>query len=291
MPRTRKPKPNELVIPDGVVYAQVNPHIWEAIEFLMKKLELVNLQNLNTDDRLCAICQLEFRQSRLPVKTVCGHVFCQSCIIMWLNPLSYVNPAEDADSLSSGTEGNYDEGSTENVDTLSSGTDGDYDEGLTEDADSFFPETDFDYYEKPRNSCPMCRNAFFSGMDRREPIEWLSARLWLWDKAYAFAGVLRSEKEEYYRTNMWKYLNYCALNHVFEINGNAELECLQSSQRDLLDFAKSLKAQSLTPVQERLRKRLEKFGTANLPDVVSEEVSSSQTIHIFDPRTVVIVGG
>ncbi|MCJ1269197.1 hypothetical protein MMC22_009086, partial [Lobaria immixta] len=290
MARTRKPKPNELVIPDGVVYAQVNPHIWEAIEFLMNKLELVNLQNLNTDDRLCAICQLEFRQSRLPVKTVCGHVFCQSCIIMWLNPLGYVNAAEDAyslssgtegnyifrhrnypDTLSSGTEGNYDEGSRENADTLSSGTDGDYDEGSTEDADSFFSGTDFDYYEKPRNSCPMCRNALFPGMDRREPIEWLSARLWLWDKAYAFAGVVRSEKEEYYRTNMWKYLNYCALNHVFEINRNVELESLQCSQRDLLDFAKSLKTQSLTPVRERLRKRLEKFGAANLPDVVSEE--------------------
>ena len=161
--KSRDPKPNEFVIPDTEVYAVTDVKTWEVIEFLMTKLEPVNLGDLDPNDRVCVICQLEFcvskcaRLSRPPVKTVCGHVFCEKCIIKWLDPL--------------------------------------------EDTDPLLFERDTDY-EKSNTCCPVCRNAFSSKYIDREPMEELAAHLWIWDNAYAFAGVARSEKEEYSR----KYL-------------------------------------------------------------------------------------
>lgn len=80
---SRNPQPNEFVTPHNVVYAMTDMETWEMIEFLMT-LEPVNSESLDPDDRVCGICQLEFT---VPVKTVCGHVFCEECIIAWLDPL------------------------------------------------------------------------------------------------------------------------------------------------------------------------------------------------------------
>ena len=82
------PKPNELPwLSPWLRYAMVHVDLWEAIEFLMTKLEPVHLEDLDPDERDCVICQDEFRVSEdpklshTPVKTVCGHVFGKPCII------------------------------------------------------------------------------------------------------------------------------------------------------------------------------------------------------------------
>ena len=286
-------KPNEFVIPNELPYTGVDPLIWEVIEFLMTKLEPVHLEDLDIDNRECAICQLEFcvsedaKKSRPPVKTICGHIFCQKCIIKWLNPLQYEDLAEDADSFSPGTDRDYDEDSTEDVNSSGSRAHSDDDEDSTEYTNTSISGTDSDYYEEMNTSCPMCRNAFFSEEMFKEPIEVLAAHLWFWDNAYAFAGVTRSEKEEYCRYYLWKYLNFCRLNYTFEIDYNLELDSLRCAQLDVLNSAKELKNQSLTPVQEGLRKSFEKLGEDDLADIILNAGKSSQPFYVLDPRSLI----
>lgn len=57
---SRSPKANEFVIPDGVVYARIDPHICEVIEFLMTKLVLIHLEDLDIDNQVCPMCQLDW---------------------------------------------------------------------------------------------------------------------------------------------------------------------------------------------------------------------------------------
>ncbi|MCJ1270267.1 hypothetical protein MMC22_010163, partial [Lobaria immixta] len=215
----------------------------------------VRLKDLDINNRICTICKLEYCDTKDlaetvdPVKTICGHVFCQKCIIMWLSPLDFEGSTEGASSLSSRTDGAYDEGSTKDTNFLSSGADN-------------------EYCEEPRNSCPICQNVFFPKVDYSEPIEGLATRVWLWDTAYAIARVARSEKEEYTRNNLWRYLDYCLVSYTFEKNDDVEVESLRSGQRDVLYFAHKLKTQSLTPVQEGLRKSLEDLSKTDPADNV-----------------------
>lgn len=51
------------VIPENQGYAMTDIKACEAIEFLMTKLEQVNLDDLSPDDRKCEICQEEFHVS------------------------------------------------------------------------------------------------------------------------------------------------------------------------------------------------------------------------------------
>ena len=92
---TRAPKPNEFVLPEREAYAMTDINLWAAAEFIMTKLEPVQLEDVDPDDLTCVICQEEYRilddkkPFHAPVKTPCGHVFGKSCIIKWLNPLFY----------------------------------------------------------------------------------------------------------------------------------------------------------------------------------------------------------
>ena len=97
------PKPNEFSIPAHEAYAMADIETWQAVEFLLTKLEPVHLEDLDNDNRECTICQQEYcnsedaKVSHPPVKTVCGHVFGKPCIIKWLDPLAYLGIIVGAD--------------------------------------------------------------------------------------------------------------------------------------------------------------------------------------------------
>ncbi|MCJ1422811.1 hypothetical protein MMC29_000691 [Sticta canariensis] len=88
-------KPNEFVIGDSRAYAMTAIETWKAVEFLLTKLEPINLEDLGSDDRVCSICREEFgvsenfKHSHDPVKTICGHIFGKRCVTDWLDPLRF----------------------------------------------------------------------------------------------------------------------------------------------------------------------------------------------------------
>ena len=133
----------------------------------MTELEPVHLEDLDPDGRDCAICKEEFRVSEdpklshTPVKTVsCGHIFGKPCIIKWLDPLCYWGSREGQESVIHNL----------NPSTIKAGN----------------------------TTCPTCQRKFFFE-PYREPMDSLASRLWLWDKAYAYAGVARTRTEEHPR--------------------------------------------------------------------------------------------
>ncbi|MCJ1423351.1 hypothetical protein MMC29_001234 [Sticta canariensis] len=224
------PKPNEFVIPETTAYAMTDMETGEIAEFLMTRLEPVNPEYLDPDDGVCAICQQEFRvsedvrHSHTPVMTICGHVFGKRCIIKWLQPLNCW--------------------------------------GLKEE-DNPYPEPDDDSSDRGNSSCPICRQAFVSEC-RREPMEFLAHRLSFWDTAYATVGVARSEKEEHTRKYLRELVEYCRSIDEHEPSEELKQVIEEGAQEVFLAFARILKNQTLTAVQENLRAKLERIGRKDL---------------------------
>lgn len=231
------PQPNEFEISDDEAYAMVDIRLWEVAEFLMTKLEPVNLENLDldSDDCICPICQANFRVSEnvklshIPVKLACGHIFARKCIIRWFDPLCAYGLLEDRD---------------------------------IEENDM---DDDLDRIPMVKTSCPMCRVEFFPEC-KTEALEVLANRLQFWDIAYACAGVARSEKEERSRKCLWQYVEYCRSMDEINLEGHWELKLQKAAQKELWYFATLLKLQYrvLTPVQENLRKKLERISRKDL---------------------------
>ena len=230
------PKPNELVIADDKIYAWNDIKIGQVIEFLMTKLEPVHLEDLAPGDQVCPICLMKFcvsedvKLSHPPVKTVCGHIFGKLCIIKWLSPLGYW--------------------------------------GLTEGIEPLISELHPGSGEDVNTSCPTCRKVFFPELAVREPMDLFATCLWLWDTAYAFAGIARSEREEHSRKYLWEFVDYCRSINEFEFSHGLKLQFLHFAQLRIIYFAEWLETQALTPVQEDLRKRLEEFRGYNLSSMV-----------------------
>lgn len=231
------PKPNEFVISKFKAYAMTDVEIWEVAEYLMTKLEPVQLEELDPEDRECTICQEEFldsedgKPSHDPVRVACGHVFGRKCIIRWLDPLCSW--------------------------------------GLLRAHFDAHPHAPL--LGKP--GCPVCRRVFFPRVFV-EPVDLLVCRLAFWDLAYASAGVARSEKEERSRKYLWQYVGYCCSIDENEPNRQLESHLLRpaytmpylykEAQSSFLSFVKSLKSQTLTPEQETLRKSLGQLGRRDL---------------------------
>ncbi|MCJ1466589.1 hypothetical protein MMC07_005209 [Pseudocyphellaria aurata] len=222
-------KPNEFVIPKNQGYALTCIEISKVAEFLMKKLKPIKMEDLDPDDRLCAICHAELyvsedeRLSHAPVKTVCGHVFGKNCIMRWLDHLCL---------------------------------------WLQED---FVFDNDPDSFslEDSQSGCPICRRVFFPEC-AVQPLEMVLTRLAFWDMAYACAGVARSEKEERSRRYLWQYVIYGYSIIPTFLDSETELLFLEDAQECLLEFVKCLEAQTLTPVQEDLRRKLGRIGRKDL---------------------------
>lgn len=225
--------PNGFVVPDGLGYAMTEMEICEAAEFLMTKLEQVNLDDLDPNDRKCAICQEEYHVStnvtlsHAPVKTTCGHIFGDKCIIEWLDPLCFYRKESN--------------------------------EGSAADMDA-------PLFRKSKTSCPICRFVFFPEQFELS-LPSLKRRLWFWDTAYATAEVALSDKEERTRKYLRQYVEYCEL---FEDNGESVARAitgdlaLLDTQFNLLGFAHWLKSQTLTAAQESRREKLEQIGKMDM---------------------------
>lgn len=220
-------------LPDDIGYAVTETATCEAVEFLMTKLEQVNIDDLDTDNQICPICQERFHVSEditlshAPVKTVCGHIFGNKCIIRWLDPLCLYR--EDSN-------------------------------------DALLADPDAPLFEISKSSCPKCREVFFPE-PYKESMRELRLRLWLWDAAYARAGVARSEKEERSRKYLWQYVEYCELfaesdipeSHVADaVVRRIEMQVL------LRTFAQFLSTLNLTPAQESRRQQLEQIDVFDL---------------------------
>ena len=231
------PRPNEFIIPVSHAYADTFIEIAETAEYLTTKLEPLNLETLGPEDRVCVICQQELhvsddvKLSHAPVRTVCGHTFGRACITKWLDPLCYwVFPQDSERQIDDMTE---------------------------------------DLLEHGKTSCPTCRRPFFD-KEFLEPMELLAARLVLWDHAYAYVGIARSEKEERSRKYLWKHVKYCRSINDVEVYGGSEYDFLQGAQKALLEFAISLKEQTLSAVQEDLRGMLQVLGEMDLRDLLKD---------------------
>lgn len=225
------PKPNKYVFPQNQAYAWTKTGISEIAEYLMTKLEPVNIETLDPDDRLCPICQQEFQISEhIPVKTVCGHIFGKQCIIMWLNPLCHLARVECA--------------TPDNIQIIG------------------------DQSASAKTSCPTCRRVFFPETCL-EAIELLAARLWFWDNTCALSGGPRSEREKRSRKYLWKYVKYYRSIDEFKTPSELKYELLEAARIFLLDLSMCLKTKVLTPVQERLRERLQRLGEGDLKEVIN----------------------
>lgn len=227
---TQTPKPNEFVIRQNEVYAATNIEKWEAVEYLMTKLQPVNLEDLDPDERLCAICQQEYhisedvKLSHAPVRTVCGHIFGKPCLIMWLNPLCYRGLEEDLNGAA-------------------------------------LIDVDWYSYGDAKTDCPLCRRVLFPKC-RVEPLGYLAQRLSFWDMAYASAGVARSEREERSRKILWEYVGYCrSINEQPQIDDRLEYD---TAQVCLYGFAIHLHSHQLTSKQQELRIKLLQIASKNL---------------------------
>lgn len=225
---TPAPKPNAFVIADDEAYAMTNIQTFTAIEFLLTKLEPVNLEALGPEDAVCTICHQEFRissdvkHSHAPVKTPCRHIFGQKCLMKWLGPLSSwgsqsEHHATAADPSPATTHGN--------------------------------------------TSCPLCRQALVPNFPI-EPLESLASRLAFWDKAYAGAGVARSEREDRSRTILWGYVDCC---RAMDELGHDILGARFLAQTMFMRWLHALRSRIRTPQQEYLRQKLIWFAWGSKP--------------------------
>lgn len=216
------PTPDAFVNADDEAYAMTNIQTFKVAEYLLTKLEPIYHEDLDSADRVCAICQQEFsvsesvKRSHTPVKTPGGHIFGKECIMKWLGPLSFWGLKE-----------NYETEPLENPPLATHG----------------------------KTSCPVCRRDFFPNF-RVEPMESLAQRLLLWEMAYNRAGVALSDRERHSRQILWEYVGYC--HSMDELEHNTHL-ARQYAKGAFLRWLKALKTQNLTDRQKHLRENPKKF--------------------------------
>ncbi|MCJ1268016.1 hypothetical protein MMC22_007902 [Lobaria immixta] len=243
---TQTSKPNAFEVAGNEAYAMVHINLWHAVEFLLTKLEPVQIEDVEPNDRTCTICQQEYHVSEdtkichAPVKTPCGHIFGQPCIMKWLDPLCYWE--------------------------------------VDEDSETDVHEARANLLDQIKTSCPTCRQVFFPGTTRLA-LGALAARLWYWDLIYAFVGVARSVKEEQSREHLWQYIEYCRTINELTLHRPFALEMIRFCENLLYLFAFRLESQALTPVQERLRNRLEAaVGGSDLHQKILDKVGNADFI-------------
>lgn len=224
---THTPKPNEFAIPENEGYAITNIEISEAAEFLMTKLEPVKLEDLGADDRECAICQAEFVVSE---DAELSHVAVKTVCGHIFGKDCIMRWLQPLGFWSA--------------------------------------EEDYDVVSVPlprpgNSSCPMCRQVFFAKCTLVR-IETIAERFSFWDMAYASAGVARSEREERSRKYLLQHIEYCRSINLYVPDETTRLFHHELAQELLLFFVDRLEAQTLTPEQESLRRKLKQIGRTSL---------------------------
>ena len=216
------PTRDAFVLFDYKAYAWTDIETFEVAEYLLTKLEPTNLEDLDPADRVCVICQHEFRisehdkRSHTPVKTPCGHVFGKKSIMKWLEALNFWGLEEEYRNL---------------------------------------PAEDIRLVTDGKTSCPVCRREFFPDF-WVESLELLTQRLFLWDEAYSRAGIATSDLEQHTRKILWEYVDNCHSMDELEHDGE---RAKYHAKRAFVRWLKALKTQDLTDRQKYLRKKLKLF--------------------------------
>lgn len=224
---TQTPRPNEFAISKDTAYAVTDVEIWEIIEYLVTKLRPVRLEDLDPDDRVCSICQEELLGSEDVSPSHAPVKIMCGHIFGRKCIIRWLNPLCTWEFLINHQ--------TAHPDQL--------------------------LYAN--SSCPMCRADCVPEVVV-EAAELVACRLCFWDMAYASAGVARSEREERSRASLVKHIIYCRSIYEDKTDEEWDLDLFKVVQDSLLGFVESLKRQTLTAEQERLRKRLERIGRKDL---------------------------
>lgn len=208
-------------IPEDQGYAMTDIKTCAAIEFLLTKLEPVNLSDLSPDAQKCAICHEKFHIStdltlaHTPVKTTCGHIFGHKCITKHLDPLCFYTHNEPA--------------------TPPSGP----------------------LFRTCNARCPTCTHSFYAA-PHQQPLQTLRIRLWVWDMAYASAEVRRSAAETRSRASLWAYVRYCERFEDVSLHPRTPYDLELDALLLLKRFTLTLHTTKLTPEQHAKRIRLER---------------------------------
>ncbi|MCJ1466252.1 hypothetical protein MMC07_004871 [Pseudocyphellaria aurata] len=81
------PALNTLDVLQRYTYALTARETWQVINFFHEELLLVNVDDIQLEDRQCDICTGEFADDlHRAVKLPCGHIFGMKCIQRWLTP-------------------------------------------------------------------------------------------------------------------------------------------------------------------------------------------------------------
>ncbi|MCJ1468202.1 hypothetical protein MMC07_006830 [Pseudocyphellaria aurata] len=224
------PELNEFVISESEGYACMDIDTAEAAYFLLRELKSLNIEDLEPDDRLCSICQQEYcfdegqKHPHGPVKTPCGHIFGDECLMIWL----------------------------ENMDAWSK-------YGLDAEADDYEVPV-----EMSNTSCPNCRREFFPEQVKDVMEELVQRILfWDLAYAYADVTRTAEEENcrrpvmEYIRFFNWTH-------ELEPIQMRVRWKFDKIVQEDLLKFARAQKAYKFTPEHENKRIQLERIARKDL---------------------------
>lgn len=113
------------------------------------------------------------------------------------------------------------------------------------------------------NTCPMCRQVFFPAQVKFDLLPQIKARIKVWDKAYAYAGIALSEPERLAREGLLRYVDAYpgrGLDKYYPEFSAKKSPYLPWAHLQLLEFSRMLKQFELTPVQKVLRQTLERFA-------------------------------
>lgn len=225
---TQTPKPNEFAIPENQGYAFTHVRVGVAAEFLMTKLDSIKPEDLDPGNRVCTICHEELLD---PNDTRLSHAPVKLVCGHVFGKNCIMRWLDPLGTLYYRRE---------------------YDGSISVK------------FEHGKNSCPICRQVFFSECPSEGTRRALAKRLSFWDMAYTCAGIARSGKEETSRKYLLEYIDYYRMLGEDEEQKELDWEILKCGQEILLNAAICLKRQVLTPEQENLRKRLERIGRKDL---------------------------
>lgn len=228
---------NEFVIPEFAGYAGIDLVRCAVAEFLMTEFQDIEIEDLDPDDRVCIICQEEFsfsedpKLSHTPVKTSCGHIFGDNCLMMWLETFyAWSNSDPDPDR----------DGNDTPIRMSNAG-------------------------------CPHCRYVFVPAILKASVEELGHCILfWDQAYANAGVTRTENEKRCRDAIVLYINY-YCAANEREPLHMKLawRLDC--SAQKALLEFTRHQKYQTLTPEQENRRIRLERIARKDLLECLEFE--------------------
>lgn len=224
---TQAPKPGPFVIAADRGYAMTDLNTCLMATLLVTQLQPVKLEDLDHDDRVCAICQEQFLASEDVTRMACGHVFGRVCITQWLDPLCSWDAFEDHWLETGSSASRLGHSSCPMC------------------RQTFLPSASAQPMELLASRLSFWDMAYASaGAVRSETEEITRNHLWRYVE-YRRRSIAFDDDGEDFDVG-WELLQY------------------ENAQAGLRYFVRSLSTQMLTPEQEKVRKNLERIGRKDL---------------------------